>query len=102
MYLWVSIKAQNEAIAMLNQRRPSISQSFKSTEASSEDEVIPTPKYKPTVMIMRRVYRVPELANRIYMHFWFWDSFISYAKFIVAFILGMAIATAFFHESPVY
>lgn len=82
--------------------RPSSSQSFKSTEVSSEDEVIATPKLKPSVMFMGRVYKVPEFANRIYMHFWFWHSFISYAKFIVAFILAMAVVTAFFHACPVY
>ena len=51
---------------------------------------------------MGRVYKVPEFANRIYMHFWFWDSFISYAKFIVAFILAMAIITSIFHASLLF
>jgi hypothetical protein len=87
---------------MINQRRASSYQSFKSTEASSEDEIMPAPKLKPTIMILGRVYKVPEFANRIYMHFWFWDSFITYAKFILAFVLLMAIITGLFHASPAY
>jgi hypothetical protein len=101
LYLWVKIKCQNEAIAII--KRPSSSQSNKSTEASIDYEASSSKSPLNNVVLFGQSIPVlPDIAYKIYMHFWFWDSFYSYAKFLAGFTIVVGIITGFLHANPVF